>query len=38
MIVVPTFTVPVSVILHLLALGRLRRAVHLRPSPLPLHQ
>jgi hypothetical protein len=38
LIVVPTFTVPVSVILHLLVLGRLRRAVHLRPSRLPLHQ
>jgi hypothetical protein len=38
MIVVPIFAVPISVILHLLALGRLRRAVHLRPSPLPLHQ
>jgi hypothetical protein len=37
LIVVPTFTVPVSVILHLLALGCLRRAVQLRPSPLPLH-
>jgi hypothetical protein len=35
MILVPTFTVPVSVLLHLLALGRLRREVRLDAGLVP---
>lgn len=35
MILVPTFAVPVSVLLHLLALGKLRREVRLRSGLVP---
>lgn len=35
LILVPTFAVPVSVLLHLLALGRLRRQVRLGPGLVP---
>jgi hypothetical protein len=35
MILVPTFAVPVSVLLHLLVLGRLRREVRLGSGLVP---
>jgi hypothetical protein len=35
MVLVPTFAVPVSVLLHLLALGKLRREVRPRSELMP---